>query len=186
MEREVSMNICVYGAASNDIDKSYIEKTEELGRYMGKSSIGLVFGAGANGLMGAVARGVHSENGKIIGVIPRFFEGDGIRFEKCTEIIYTETMRERKRIMEDLSCAFIVVPGGTGTLHEFVEMFSLQNLNQHQKPIAVFNINGFYNTVLKMFDEMVEKGFLSESAVKRLIVTDNIEELFSKIKKFKY
>ena len=78
------MNICVYGAASNKIDKIYIEKTEQLGKHMARQSIGLVFGAGANGLMGACARGAYSENGKIIGIVPRFFTGDGIRFEKCT------------------------------------------------------------------------------------------------------
>ncbi len=180
------MNICVYGAASNKIDKVYIEKTEELGKYLAKNSIGLIFGAGANGLMGAAARGALSENGKIIGIVPRFFTGDGIRFEKCTETIFTDTMRERKKLMEEMSDAFIVTPGGTGTLDEFIEILSLQNLNLHQKPIAVFNINGFYNSVLLMFDEMVEKGFLSKSTVDRLIVSDSIDEIFSKIKEFKY
>ena len=180
------MNICVYGAASNKIDKIYVEKTEQLGKHMARQSIGLVFGAGANGLMGACARGAYSENGKIIGIVPRFFTGDGIRFEKCTETIFTDTMRERKKLMEEMSCGFIIAPGGIGTLDEFFEIFTLQNLNQHQKAVAIYNINGFYDTMLKMLKELVEKGFLAEKAVERLIVSDDPEELIEKIKAFKY
>ena len=180
------MNICVYGAASNNIDNIYIEKTEMLGAYMAQNNIGLVFGAGANGLMGAVARGVYSKSGKIIGIVPLFFNGDGIKFDKCTEMIFTETMRERKKNMEEYSDAFIITPGGIGTLDEFFEIFTLQNLNQHQKPIAIFNINGFYDEMLDMLDGLVQKGFLSPKAVKRLIVSQDIEEIFEKIKNFKY
>ncbi len=180
------MNICVYGAASNKIDKIYIEKTEELGKYLAKNSIGLIFGAGANGLMGAAARGAFSEYGKIIGIVPRFFTGDGIRFEKCTETIFTDTMRERKKLMEEMSDAFIIAPGGIGTLDEFFEIFTLQNLNQHQKPVVIYNINGFYDTMLLMLKELVEKGFLAKNAVDRLIVSDSIDDIFLKIKEFKY
>ncbi|MBE6570666.1 MAG: TIGR00730 family Rossman fold protein [Ruminococcaceae bacterium] len=180
------MNICVYGAASNKIDKVYVEKTEQLGKQMARQSIGLVFGAGANGLMGACARGVYSENGKIIGIVPRFFTGDGIRFEKCTETIFTDTMRERKKLMEEMSSAFIITPGGIGTLDEFFEIFTLQNLNQHQKAVAIYNICGFYDTMLQMLNELVEKGFLAQSAVDRLIVSDDPEDLLERIKEFQY
>ena len=109
------MNICVYGASSNDIDRSYIEETEYLGREIAKRGHTLVYGAGANGLMGAVARGVYEENGTIIGVTPSFFNVDGILFENVSELITTKTMRERKQIMEDKADAFIVTPGGIGT-----------------------------------------------------------------------
>lgn len=180
------MNICVYGAASNKIDKIYVEKTEELGKHLAKNSIGLIFGAGAGGLMGAAARGAFAENGKIIGIVPRFFTGDGIRFEDCTETIFTDTMRERKKLMEEMSDAFIIAPGGIGTLDEFFEIFTLQNLSQHKKPIAIFNISGFYDTLLLMLNEFVKKGFLAESAVNRLIVSDNIDDIFEKINNFKY
>lgn len=115
------MNVCVYGASSNDIDRSYIEETEYLGREIAKRGHTLVYGAGANGLMGAVARGVYEENGTIIGVTPSFFNVDGILFENVSELITTETMRERKQIMEDKADAFIITPGGIGTLEEFFE-----------------------------------------------------------------
>ena len=88
--------------------------------------------------------------------------------------------------MEEMSCGFIIAPGGIGTLDEFFEIFTLQNLNQHQKAVAIYNINGFYDTMLKMLRELVEKGFLAEKAVERLIVSDDPEELIEKIKAFKY
>ena len=94
------MNICVYGASSATIAKSYIDAGEILGEEMAKRNFGLVFGGGANGLMGAVARGVHRFGGKIIGIAPEFFNVDGILFENCTEFIYPQNMRERKQKME--------------------------------------------------------------------------------------
>ena len=113
------MNICVYGASSNVIDKKYIEVTEELGRKMAERGHNLVFGGGANGLMGAAARGVYEKGGYIVGVVPTFFNVDGILFENCNEMIRTETMRQRKQIMEDRADSFIMTPGGMGTFEEF-------------------------------------------------------------------
>ena len=101
-------------------------------------------------------------------------------------MILTKTMRERKQYMEEISDAFIVAPGGIGTLDEFFEIFTLQNLDQHRKPIALFNVNGFYEPMLTMLEALVEKGFLSPKAVSRLIVTDDIRVMLEKIKNFKY
>ena len=117
------MNICVYGASSGEIDKSYILAGEELGRRMAARGHGLVFGGGARGLMGAVARGMQAGGGEICGVAPSFFHVDGILFPDCSRMIYTETMRERKQIMEDMSDAFIAAPGGIGTFEEFFELY---------------------------------------------------------------
>ena len=94
--REDIMNICVYGAASARLEEIYYKKTQELGALMGKQGHGLVFGGGATGMMGAAARGVHSENGYILGIAPRFFDQPGVLYEHCTEFIFTETMRERE------------------------------------------------------------------------------------------
>ena len=113
------MNICVYGASSSTIAKSYINPTEELGEKMAKRGHNLVYGAGALGLMGAAARGVLRGGGKIIGVAPAFFKVDGVLFDDCDEMIYTDTMRERKGIMEEKSDAFIMTPGGLGTYDEY-------------------------------------------------------------------
>lgn len=156
------MNICVYGASSNAIDNSYIVAVEELGKKMAERGHSLIYGAGAQGLMGAAARGVHSKNGNIKGVVPSFFKVDGVLFENCTELIYTETMRQRKQIMEDSSDCFIMVPGGIGTYEEFFEILTLKQLNRHTKAIAVYNINGYYDTMQQMLDETIEKNFMKE------------------------
>lgn len=180
------MNICVYGASSDEIDSLYIEKTEELGKQLALRGIGLVFGAGAQGLMGACARGVYSEGGVIIGVVPKFFTADGIRFENCTQTILTETMRERKKIMEEKSDAFIVTPGGIGTFDEFFEIFTLQNLERHTKPIAIYNIKGYYDGILDTLNKAVKDKFMKQKTVDRLIVSDDPTELLDRISEFKY
>jgi len=167
------MNICVYGGASNTVDKKYIEAAYELGRLMAKREMKLVFGGGTNGMMGAVARGCHSKNGGIIGVAPSFFLVDGVLFEHCTEFIYTETMRERKQIMEERSDAFIVTPGGIGTFDEFFEIFSLRQLQRHTKKIIIFNINGYFNPMLNMIDAAVEQHFVSPANRELLAVCNS-------------
>ncbi len=156
------MNICVYGAASTELDRSYIEATEELGRKLAKRGHGLVFGAGANGLMGAAARGVFENDGYIVGVVPTFFNVDGILFENCNELIRTETMRQRKQIMEDRADAFIMAPGGIGTFEEFFEILTLKQLARHKKAIAIYNINGYYDAMEDMIDNAVKHNFVRE------------------------
>lgn len=180
------MNICVYGAASSTIDKIYIEQGEALGELLAENNIGLVFGGGANGLMGACARGAYKKGGKITGVVPRFFNVDGVLFDKCTEIIFTDDMRERKRTMENLSDAFVVTPGGIGTFDEFFEIFTTQNLGMHHKPIVILNINGYYDSLLSVIKDCIHKGFVSEKALSRLIITKDIYEIIDRINNFKY
>ncbi len=154
------MNICVYGAASNKIDPLYIEKVEALGRTLAERGHGLVYGGGANGLMGAVARGVFEKGGRILGVAPSFFKPDGVLYTECTEFIYTETMRERKQAMEDRSDAFLVTPGGIGTFEEFFEILTLRKLGRHQKPIAVYNLNGYFDPARALLEKAVKEGFM--------------------------
>ncbi len=179
------MNICVYGASSTEIDKNYVLKTEELGALMGKRGHNLVFGGGANGLMGAAARGVHSAGGEIIGVAPTFFKVDGVLFENCTEMIYTETMRERKAIMESRADAFIAAPGGIGTFDELFEILSLKQLGRHNKPVALFNVNGYFDGVLKLLDTAVDEKFMTPKSAAMVHSFDNAEELITYLENYK-
>ncbi len=158
------MNICVYGASSKTIDKSYIEDGERLGEEMGKRGHGLVFGGGTNGLMGAVARGVYKEGGKIIGVAPKFFNVDGILFEHCDQLLRPDTMRERKQLMEDNADGFIITPGGIGTFEEFFEILTLKQLGRHNKPIAILNTNGYYDKMAEFMENAIKGDFLNEKA----------------------
>ena len=139
------MNICVFGASSNDIDPAYIAAGEQLGKEMAARGHKLVFGGGQTGLMGAVVRGVTAGGGHSTGIAPTFFDIPGILFEACTEFIFTETMRERKDLMDSKSDAFIMTPGGIGTMEEFFEIFTLKQLGRHAKPIGILNVNGYYS-----------------------------------------
>ena len=170
------MNICVYGASSAQIDKSYVDQGEKLGELLVKRGHGLVFGGGANGLMGATARGVYRAGGNIVGVVPTFFNVDGLLFDHCTELIRTETMRERKQIMEDRSDAFIMSPGGIGTFEEFFEILTLKQLGRHQKAIVVLDLNGYYQAMIEMIEQAIEHKFMTPACKQLFFSTDNVEE----------
>ncbi len=178
------MKICVYGASSNAIDKSYIEEVEKLGKMIVERGHKLVYGAGAQGLMGAVARGVYSMGGEIIGVSPSFFNVDGVLFEDCTELIYTDTMRQRKQIMEDRAESFIMVPGGIGTFEEFFEILTLKQLGRHKKPIAVYNINGYYNEMNNMIEYAIEEKFMKGKCRTLFKLFDNMEDIFEYLENY--
>ncbi len=178
------MMICVYGAASNKISPAYIEAVEELGRKMAQRGHSLVYGAGAGGLMGAVARGVHAGGGSIYGVAPTFFDVDGVLFEDCTELIPTETMRERKQIMEHKAEAFIMVPGGVGTFDEFFEVLTLKQLKRHNKAMAVFNVNHYYDAMAQMMERGVAEKFISEETLKLYEVLDNADAILDYIEQY--
>lgn len=177
------MRICVFGAASPTIDKEYIEKVEELGKMMVSRGHSLVFGGGANGLMGAAARGVRSEGGYILGVIPQFFDDEKIEAvcDFCDKLIEPETMRERKQIMEDNADAFIVVPGGIGTYEEFFEILTSKQLCRHNKPIALYNINGYYDGLNAVMEQAIEKNFIVKHCLELFELTDDLEKLFAYI-----
>ena len=154
------MNLCLYGASSDQIAPAYLQAVEALGAKLAARGHGMVFGGGAQGLMGAAARGVSSQHGYILGVAPSFFNVDGVLYPHCTEFIYTETMRQRKQIMEDRSDGFIMVPGGIGTYEEFFEMLTLKQLGRHSKPIAILNLNGYYDLLEQLLEQTIQQGFM--------------------------
>ena len=175
------MNICLYGASSNTIAKSYINPTEKLGAALADRGHTLIYGGGAAGLMGAAARGVYSRGGKIIGIVPSFLNVDGILFDNCDEMIFTETMRERKQLMEQKSDAFIMTPGGLGTFDEFFEIMTLKQLGRHSKPIAVFNINGYFDNLIQQLKHAVHEQFMSPESFELCLFTDNSDKLLNYI-----
>ena len=178
------MNICVYGASSNDIDKSFITAAENLGKKMAERSHTLVYGAGANGVMGGVARGVTAGGGKVVGIVPRFFNVDGILYDKCDELVHTHTMRERKQLMEERSDAFIMAPGGIGTFDEFFEMLTLKQLSRHTKAIAVFNVNGYYDGLIGFMKNAVHEKFMKPECLSLFSVFSGIDEMLDYIEAY--
>ncbi|MBQ6908056.1 MAG: TIGR00730 family Rossman fold protein [Clostridia bacterium] len=175
------MNICVYGASSNDIDKSFITASEELGRKMAKRSHALVYGAGGCGVMGGVARGVTAGGGKVIGIVPRFLNVDGILYDKCDDMIKTDTMRERKKVMEEMSDAFIMSPGGIGTFDEFFEMLTLKQLSRHTKAIAIFNVNGYFDDLIRLMENAISKDFIRPECRELYSVFSDIDSMLDYI-----
>ena len=179
------MNITVYGAASNNIDEQYINNGIELGKEMAKRGYNLVFGAGATGLMGAVSKGVHMNGGYVIGISPTFFkEVDGALYDGCDEMIYTNTMRERKQLLEDKADAFIMTPGGIGTFEEFFEVLTLKQLGRHHKAIVIFNDKGYYDHMLEMLEHTIKEGFMKETNKELYYSSDNIEDVLNYIEKY--
>ncbi len=177
------MKICVYGAASPTIDPEYMALVEEMGKEMANRGHSLVFGGGGNGLMGAAARGVRAEGGYILGVIPKFFDEENVEAicDFCDELIQPDTMRQRKQIMEDNADAFIVVPGGIGTFEEFFEILTLKQLCRHNKPIAIYNLKGYYDDINHAMEQAMKKNFIRDDCRELYFITKNLEELFSYI-----
>ncbi len=175
------MNICVYGAASSLIENKYVEAVEKLGREIGKRGHALVFGAGGSGLMGAAAKGVKETGGYITGVIPTFFIEESLEpiYDQCDEIIYTVTMDERKQTMEDMADAFIVVPGGIGTYEEFFETIVLKQLGRHRKPIALYNVDGYFDHLEALLHEAERRKFIRSKCDRLYRGFADLEEMFS-------
>lgn len=178
------MKICIYGASSDSIDNIYFDGVYKLGEALAKRNHTLVFGGGAHGLMGAAVKSFNNESGNTIGISPKFFDMDDILYKNCDEFIYTETMSERKQLLAQMSDAFIAVPGGIGTFDEFFEILTLKQLSMHNKPIVIFNINGYFDTLLAFLKETVEKGFMKEVCLELFKVCDDCESVIDYIENY--
>lgn len=177
-------NITVFCGSSFGTDEIFREQAQLLGKTLAKQNIGLVYGGANVGLMGVVADGALSENGTVIGVLPNFLRSKEIAHLGLTELIVVESMHERKTKMNDLCDGVIALPGGFGTLEELFEMLTWAQLGLHKKPIAILNINGFYDSLIELTETMVEKGLLKEVNQKMLLVSDNIPDLLEKMKNY--
>ena len=178
------MKLCVFGASSDQIDRSYIEAGEALGRAMALRGHSLVFGGGATGLMGAAARGIHGEGGCSVGIAPTFFDQPGVLYENCSRFVFTETMRQRKELMEEEADGFIMTPGGIGTLEEFFEVLTLKQLGRHEKPIGILNINGYFDNLEQLLKNTADCGFMTHDCLQLYCITDDIEQLLVYMESF--
>ncbi|MBO5927364.1 MAG: TIGR00730 family Rossman fold protein [Clostridia bacterium] len=181
------MKICVYGASSKTIDDKIVEKVEELGELIAKRNHTLVFGGGMTGCMGAAARGAERAKAKaILGIAPKFFNVDGILFPNCTDFIYTKDMRERKAKLEEHSDAFIITPGGVGTYDEFFEILTLKQLGKLKKPIALYDIYGYFSPLLKLLEACVQNNFMNQASMSLFKVFTNPVEMFEYLENYEH
>jgi uncharacterized protein (TIGR00730 family) len=152
-------SVCVYCSSSDRIGRQHFELADTLGIELAQRQLTLVYGGGGVGLMGALARSVSREKGRVIGVIPDFMRAKELAFEEADEMVITTTMRERKAEMEARADAFLVLPGGFGTLEEVVEIITLKQLAVHHKPIVFLNQDGYFDPLLAFFERMFEQDF---------------------------
>ncbi|WP_267404907.1 MULTISPECIES: TIGR00730 family Rossman fold protein [unclassified Chryseobacterium] len=177
-------SITVFCGSSFGSDEMYKEQATLLGQTLAKQNIQLVYGGAATGLMGTVANGALDAGGKVIGVLPYFLQSKEIAHKQLTELILVETMHERKTKMHELCDGVIVLPGGYGTLEELFEMITWAQLGLHKKPIAVLNINGFYEDLIKLIQTMVDKGFLKQINRDMLLISNDIDELLNMMRNY--
>jgi len=178
-------SICVFCGSSEGNDIKVIDEALLLGEKMAQQDIALVYGAAKIGIMGKVAEGALAHKGKVIGVIPDFLKLKEVVHLGLTELITTENMHQRKMKMQELSDGFITLPGGFGTLEELFEIITWSQLGLHQKPIGLLNINGFYDHLLQLLENMVRNGFLKMENYELLLVDDDIDHLLQKMREFK-
>jgi hypothetical protein len=152
-------SICVFCSSSDAVESCYFDAAAELGTELARRGFNLVYGGTSVGLMRAVAHAVHLEGGHVIGVIPEAIQGMGIAYEAADELLVTATMAERKAAMHDRAQAFVVLPGGFGTLEEFVEVLTLRQLKYHDKPIVLLNVNSFFDPLLELFEHLYSGRF---------------------------
>ncbi len=175
--------ICVYCGSSPGLKPSYVEAACELGRILATADIGLVYGGGDLGLMGTVARSVLEHGGHVTGIIPDFLCEREHMLSEAQELIVVDDMHQRKQLMFSKSDAFVALPGGLGTLEEFVEQLTWTQLGRHMKPIVLANIDGFWNPLLELFDRMLDETFIRSGLELKMTAADRVEDILPAIER---
>lgn len=175
-------SIAVFCGSSSGHSSIYEEISLLLGQELAKRGITLIYGAGNVGLMGIVADACLDKGGKVIGTIPKFLEEMEVAHTQLTELYITDTMHERKSLMAEKAEGIIILPGGIGTMDEFFEIFTWQQLGLHSYPIGILNINGFYDYLLQHLQHMVDEGFLKDYHKDRILVEDDPSKLIESMK----
>jgi uncharacterized protein (TIGR00730 family) len=175
-------SICVYCGSSPGRRPSYLQAAQTIGIAMAREDVRLVYGGGDIGLMGAVARAVIGGGGHVTGIIPAFLQRREHMLTEVEDLIVTDDMHERKRLMFERADAFVALPGGVGTLEELVEQLTWAQLGQHKKPIVLANVDGFWSRLLDLLQHMREEGFIREGLGVDYLVVDRPEEVVPAIR----
>lgn len=177
-------NICVFCASNDGKNPFFMESVRQFGCELKKHQMALVYGGASVGLMGAVADGLLNNGGTVYGVIPQHLVDYEVAHKNLTKLYIVETMHERKKKMYDLSDMFVALPGGLGTLDELFEILTWSQLNLHNKPCYLLNLNGFYDNLINHLKKTHEEGFVSKEHLNLLNIVDSIhflDELFDAI-----
>ena len=174
-------SICVFCASSMGNNPVYGETAFELGKTLAENNIDLIYGGAQVGLMGKLADGALSKNGRVTGIIPEFLKTKEIEHNGLTELISVNTMHERKSGMHKMSDGFIALPGGFGTMEELFEILTWAQLSLHKKPIGILNINGYYDPLIQLIEKMIDEHLLKNEYKGILLISDSIEDLLSQM-----
>lgn len=166
---------CVYGGASSKLDEKYLSQIEELGKIIVENGFSLVYGAGASGCMGAVARGVRDSGGYIMGVCPSYISVFEPLFE-CDNTIMVETMAERKMLMEKHADVFFIAPGGIGTMDEFFQILTLKYLKRLNAPIVILNLGGFYDSLIALVNDLIKNNAAADEVRNYFHILDSVDK----------
>lgn len=173
--------LAVYCGSATPADPRYIDCARHVGRTLAERGIGLVYGGGRLGLMGAVADATLEAGGEVIGVIPTALVDAEVAHKGLTELHVVETMHQRKQLFTDLSDGFVTIPGGTGTMDELWEALSWAQLGYHAKPVGLLNVAGYYDGLLEFWAKMGEVGFVRSQHQGLLIASDDLGDLLAQM-----
>jgi uncharacterized protein (TIGR00730 family) len=176
--------ICIFCGSSMGFDPIYREKAAELGHVLADNGCELLYGGGNVGLMNVIAEEMKQRHCKIVGTITQHLLDMRVGRPDIDELIVVETMAERKKILEDMADGFIALPGGIGTMDEFFEAYVLSQLRVFDKPVALFNVNGYYDGLVSFINHIAEEGFMRKEHANNLIVSSDPKELLEKMEQF--
>jgi uncharacterized protein (TIGR00730 family) len=174
--------VCVYCGSGPGTNPAFVVAARKLGRILAENRVGLVYGGGSVGLMGALATTVLDHGGTVTGVIPEFLTGREQMLNRVQELVVTRDMHERKRIMFERADAFVALPGGIGTLEEVVEQMTWAQLGRHKKPILIANIDGFWDPLCALLEHMTSLEFIRSGLSINLLTVDRVESILPKLK----
>ena len=176
--------ICIFCGSSMGFNPIYKEKAAELGHVLADNGCELLYGGGSVGLMKIIADIMMERHCKVTGTITQHLLDMRVGHPEIDELIVVESMAERKKILEDMADGFIAMPGGIGTMDEFFEAYVLSQLRVFDKPVALFNVNGYYDGIVEFIQHIAKEGFMRKEHADNLIVSDNPKELLAKMEQF--
>jgi len=175
-------NVCVYCGSGPGTNPRFVESAIALGKSLAENGVGLVYGGGSIGLMGAVASSVLEHGGRVTGIIPEFLTKRENALTGAQELIVTHDMHERKRLMFERSDAFVALPGGIGTLEELVEQLTWQQLGRHSKPILLANIENFWEPLLELLSHMRTTAFIRPTLPLEVLKAERVEDILPRLR----
>ena len=175
-------NVCVYCGSSSNVKQIYKDAAVELGGLLAAEDWGVVYGGGRVGLMGLVADSTLSAGGEVVGIIPSHIEEREVQHEELTELHVVDTMHVRKQMMVDRSQAFVILPGGLGTLDELFELMTWKQLGLHDKPIIIVNMDGYWQKLLSAVKNIADEGFMRQEDLNLFVEVQDVKDVPEAIK----